>query len=101
MKKLLLFIILFNTSLIYSQDIYSELNNKKKHWVDSIYNSLSLEEKIAQLFVNWVTPEQSDFEEIKKLVEVNKIGGLIFSIGTTKSHIEWLNKFQAISKHLC
>ena len=98
MKKLLLFIILFNTSLIYSQDIYSELNNKKKQWVDSIYNSLSLEEKIAQLFINWVSPEQSDFEEIKKLVEVNKIGGLIFSIGTTKSHIEWLNKFQAISK---
>ncbi len=98
MKKLLLFTILFNTSLIYSQDIYSELNHEKKHWVDSIYNSLSLEEKIAQLFINWVSPEQSDFEEIKKLVEVNKIGGLIFSIGTTKSHIEWLNKFQAISK---
>ena len=67
MKKLLLLIILFNTSLIYSQDIYSELNNQKKHWVDSIYNSLSLEEKIAQLFINWVSPEQSDFEEIKKI----------------------------------
>ena len=65
MKKLLLFLILFNTSLIYSQDIYSDLNYKKKQWVDSIYNSLSLEEKIAQLFINWVSPEQSDFEEIK------------------------------------
>ena len=98
MKKLLLLLILFHTSLIYPQDIYSDLNYKKKQWVDSIYSSLSLEEKIAQLFINWVSPEQSDFEEIKKLVEVNKIGGLIFSIGTTKSHIEWLNKFQAISK---
>ena len=98
MKKLLLLIILFNFSFIYSQDIYYELNNKKKQWVDSVYNSLSLEEKIAQLFINWVSPEQSDFEEIKKLVEVDKIGGLIFSIGTTKSHLEWLNKFQAISK---
>ncbi len=98
MKKLLLFLILFNTSLIYPQDIYSDLNYKKKQWVDSIYSSLSLEEKIAQLFINWVSPEQSDFEEIKKLVEVNKIGGLIFSIGTTKSHIEWLNKFQAVAK---
>ncbi len=66
MKKLLLFTILFNTSLIYSQDIYFELNHEKKHWVDSIYNSLSLEEKIAQLFINWVSPEQSDFEEINK-----------------------------------
>ena len=70
MKRLFLFIILFNTSLVYSQDIYSELNNKKKQWVDSIYNSLSLDEKIAQLFINWVSPEQSDFEEIKKLVEI-------------------------------
>ena len=79
MKRLFLFIILFNTSLVYSQDIYSELNNKKKQWVDSIYNSLSLEEKIAQLFINWVSPEQSDFEEIKNKANsldiALKIGG--------------------------
>ena len=98
MKRIFLAILVLNTTLIFSQDIYSELNLKKKQWVDSVYNSLSLEEKIAQLFINWVSPEQSDFEEIKKLVEVNKIGGLIFSIGTTKTHIDWLNKFQSISK---
>ena len=98
MKRIFLAILILNTTLIFSQDIYSELNLKKKQWVDSVYNSLSLEEKIAQLFINWVSPEQSDFEEIKKLVEVNKIGGLIFSIGTTKTHIDWLNKFQSISK---
>ncbi len=98
MKRIFLAILILNTTLIFSQDIYSELNLKKRQWVDSVYNSLSLEEKIAQLFINWVSPEQSDFEEIKKLVEVNKIGGLIFSIGTTKTHIDWLNKFQSISK---
>ena len=98
MKRIFLAILILNTTLIFSQDIYSELNLKKKQWVDSVYNSLSLEEKIAQLFINWVSPEQSDFEEIKKLVEVNKIGGLLFSIGTTKTHIDWLNKFQSISK---
>ena len=98
MKRLFIAIFILNSSLVLSQDIYSELSPVKKHWVDSVYNSLLLEEKIAQLFINWVSPEQSNFEEIKKLVEVNKIGGLIFSIGTTKSHIEWLNKFQSISK---
>ena len=98
MKRLFIAIFILNSSLVLSQDIYSELTPVKKQWVDSVYNSLLLEEKIAQLFINWVSPEQSNFEEIKKLVEVNKIGGLIFSIGTTKSHIEWLNKFQSISK---
>ena len=98
MKRLFIAIFILNSSLVLSQDIYSELTPLKKQWVDSVYNSLLLEEKIAQLFINWVSPEQSNFEEIKKLVEVNKIGGLIFSIGTTKSHIEWLNKFQSISK---
>ena len=70
----------------------------EKKWVDSVYTSLTLEEKVSQLFINWVSPEQSDFNVIRKLVEEDKIGGLIFSIGTTNSHIEWLNKFQTIAK---
>ena len=98
MRRVLLLITLIYISSGFSQDVYSDLNLKKKIWVDSVYNSLSLEEKVAQLFINWVSPEQSDFEQIKNLVEINKIGGLLFSIGTTKSHIEWLNKFQSISK---
>ena len=73
------------------------LNGEKK-WVDSVYTSLTLEEKVSQLFINWVSPEQSDFDDIQKLVVEDKIGGLIFSIGTTNTHIEWLNKFQALAK---
>ena len=91
-------ILILNISFVFSQDIYSDLKETEKKWVDSIYSSLSLEEKVAQLFINWVSPEQSDFDEIKKLVVEDKIGGLIFSIGTTKSHIDWLNKFQSLSK---
>ena len=74
------------------------LNYSEKKWVDSIYTSLSLEEKVSQLFINWVSPEQSDFDTIRKLVEEDKIGGLIFSIGTTNTHIEWLNRFQSLAK---
>lgn len=91
-------ILILNISFVFSQDIYSDLKETEKKWVDSVYSSLTLEEKVAQLFINWVSPEQSDFEQIRKLVEKDKIGGLIFSIGTTKSHIDWLNKFQSLSK---
>ena len=92
------FIILFNVSFVFSQNLYENLDLLEKEWVDSVYSSLTTEEKVSQLFVNWVSPEQSSFEEVKKLVVEDKIGGLIFSIGTTKSHIDWLNKFQALAK---
>ena len=91
-------ILILNISFVFSQDIYSSLIQSEKKWVDSVYTSLTLEEKVSQLFINWVSPEQSDFNVIRKLVEEDKIGGLIFSIGTTNSHIEWLNKFQNIAK---
>ena len=92
-----LFFIYFTfTSLLVSQEI--SLHEKSNQWVDSVYKSLSLEERIGQLFINWVSPEQSDFEQIEKLVVEDKIGGLIFSIGTSHSHIEWMNKFQSKAK---
>ena len=68
-------ILILNISFVFSQDIYSDLKETEKKWVDSIYSSLSLEEKVAQLFINWVSPEQSDFEEIRKLVVEDKMEG--------------------------
>ena len=77
MKKLLLLLILFHTSLIYPQDIYSDLNYKKKQWVDSIYSSLSLEEKIAQWFNDLERTPHYPYldkivtdEDVEKLCEV-------------------------------
>ena len=72
-------ILILNISFVFSQDLYTDLTQSEKKWVDSTYTSLSLEEKVSQLFINWVSPEQSDFETIRKLVEEDNIGGLIFS----------------------
>ena len=66
-------VIILNISFVFSQDMYSNLIQSEKKWVDSVYTSLSLEEKVSQLFINWVSPEQSDFDVIQKLVEVDKI----------------------------
>ena len=96
LRNLLIFF--FNITFVFSQSLYDNLNPIEKKWVDSVYSSLTTEEKVAQLFVNWVSPEQSNFDEIKKLVVEDKIGGLLFSIGTTKSHLEWLNEFQSLAK---
>ena len=82
----LFFIYFIFTSLLVSQEI--SLNNKSNQWVDSIYNSLSLEEKIGQLFVNWVSPEQSDFKQIEKLNFTN-ISYKNLSGGIVAIHSAW------------
>ena len=96
-------ILFFYTLVIYPQSndplIDADPINQKK-WVDSIYNNLSLEEKIGQLFVVWASPDKGEqhFRDIKKQIIKNNIGGIIFSLGGPTSHINWLNSFQDLSK---
>jgi len=95
----LLFFIIFSYSFGQNPLITEDRISQKK-WVDSIYNSLSSDEKIGQLFTIWVAtkqgPEQMDkvVEKIKK----NHLGGLIFSLGNIKDQAKYTNKFQSISK---
>ena len=50
-------------------------------WVDSIYNSLSLEQKIGQLFMiaAYSGGEKYNRQTIEKLIPQTFIGGLIFA----------------------
>ena len=54
----------------------------QEQWVDSIYTQLSLDEKIGQLFMVMAFSEQGEahFNQIKKEVVENHIGGVIFSL---------------------
>ena len=98
-----IFLILFLSPFIG----FSQLNDplldydyiSQEKWVDSIYNNLSLEEKIGQLFVVWASPDKGEdhYKEIKRMITKNKIGGIIFSLGSPNSHIDWLNSFQDLS----
>ena len=53
----------------------------QKKWVDSIYNSITLKEKIGQLFVPMVFSNRDSFhlKNTLDLVKRNQIGGVIFS----------------------
>ncbi len=72
----------------------------QQKWVDSVYNSLSLEEKIGQLFMvrAFSDKKKSNQDEIAKLINSYKIGGLIFSTGGPISQAKQNNLYQAISK---
>ncbi len=97
MKRL---IILF---IVFSQTIYSQnkINNQpEKIWVDSIYNSLSFEEKVGQLFMiaAYSNKNESHAQDLDKLVTKYKIGGLIFFQGGPARQAKLTNRFQAKSK---
>ena len=75
----------------------SELQVK---WVDSIYNIMSFDEKVGQLFMvaAYSNRDESHFKDIDKLIQENKIGGLIFFQGGPNRQAKLTNRFQKKSK---
>ncbi len=80
--------------------LLSDAVEAQKKWVDSLYQNMTLDEKVGQLFVPMVFSEQDEkhFEEIKSLIEKHHLGGLIFSLGSPDKQSKWLNEFQSVSK---
>jgi len=73
---------------------------EQQAWVDSIYNKMTLKEKIGQLFMVDVfsSDPKSKTDAIKTLIKNNHIGGIIFSKGGPMRQAKLNNEFQAISK---
>ena len=69
-------------------------------WVDSVYNTLALEEKFGQLFMvaAYSNKDFAHYNAIDKLIQENKIGGLIFFQGGPVRQAKLTNRFQSKSK---
>lgn len=74
--------------------------NQRKIWVDSVYNSMSLDEKLGQLFMvaAYSNKAVSHTYAIQNLISNYKIGGLIFFQGGPVRQANLTNSFQASSK---
>lgn len=97
-----LFILIFaNLSAQYfPKKAPKNLEQKAEKYADSLYQQLSLDEKIGQLYIVALYNNRGE-EEIQKtrnLVEKEKIGGLILMQDNAEKHIQLLNEFQGKSK---
>lgn len=74
--------------------------NQRKIWVDSVYNSMSLDEKLGQLFMvaAYSNKGASHSYAIQNLISNYKIGGLIFFQGGPLRQANLTNSYQASSK---
>ncbi len=73
---------------------------KEGMWVDSVFYSLSEDQRLGQLFMLAAFSNKTvkHVEEIEKLIEKHCIGGLIFFQGGPIRQANLTNHFQAISK---
>lgn len=87
----------------YTFDKLFPLQVKDLLWIDSVFNSLTLREKVAQLIIPYAygrdTIEDSkQYRRLKQLAEEEKVGGFLFLQGTIKNQTAILNQLQKKSK---
>jgi beta-glucosidase-like glycosyl hydrolase/CubicO group peptidase (beta-lactamase class C family) len=68
-------------------------------WVDSVYSSMTLNQKVGQLFVVQAVSNKGISHKTKILDEItsNRVGGIIFSNGSAEKQVELTNLYQDMS----
>ncbi|NCO63252.1 MAG: serine hydrolase [Flavobacteriales bacterium] len=98
------FFTFFILNVVFGQnfkDPLISLNAKaQEKWVDSVYNSLTLKEKVGQLYTIQVFSKQDEATKkiIIDLIKDYQIGGVIYSKGDPVSQANLDNELQKLSK---
>ncbi|NRD22430.1 serine hydrolase [Winogradskyella litoriviva] len=105
MRYLALILICFSFQFNFAQDysknpLQTKDSIQQQKWVDSLYNSMSINEKIGQLFMVQVFSNKGKTHEngIASLIKNQHIGGLIYSNGGPVRQAKLNNELQAASK---
>ncbi|MFA7473668.1 MAG: glycoside hydrolase family 3 N-terminal domain-containing protein, partial [Spirosomataceae bacterium] len=69
-------------------------------WVDSVLNTLTLEEKIGQLFMvsAYSNRKESEYREMENLIRRYNVGGILFFQGGPERQAALTNRYQAVAK---
>lgn len=106
MKPSFLFFVLFNFGLFAQNHnqtknpLRSQHPLQQKVWVDSVLSTMTLDQKIGQLFMvqAYSNKDIKHQKEITNLIKEHHIGGLIFMQGSPESQINLFNTYQSISE---
>ena len=74
-------------------------NHDKQSWVDSVFKSLTPDDRLAQLFMvaAYSNKDSAYIKSLEKLIREKKIGGLIFFQGGPVRHATMQNYLQEAS----
>lgn len=103
MKKILLISLLISQCIIAQKQqeaVLAEDLKAQKKWVNKQLRSMSLDQKIGQLFMvaAFTQPDQDNTQKISRYIDEHHIGGVIFSKGSPYKQAMATNNFQDLSK---
>ena len=83
---------------VYEPDL-SQLTSTEKRWVDSVYNGMSEDQRLGQLFMIRAHSDlgPDHVAEVVRQIENYHVGGLCFFQGTPEKQLELTNEYQALS----
>ncbi|WP_116128222.1 glycoside hydrolase family 3 N-terminal domain-containing protein [Lewinella sp. IMCC34183] len=84
---------------VYRPDL-SQLSPGEQRWVDSVYQSMSEDERLGQLFMVRAHSDlgADHIASVKQQIADYHVGGLCFFQGTPEKQLELTNQYQALSK---
>ena len=101
-NKFILFFLFFPPLTAFAQmqpNLYKNADEKAMNqWVDSIFATLTPDEKIGQLLMLIVDPSPSWNPRVIKNIKEQKIGGICFSGGKLSEQANSLNLYQSESR---
>lgn len=104
MRQIFIFIFFFFILFTFGQTYPNPLQHidakAQQKWVDSVYASMSLKEKVGQLYMVQVMSNQDakTKNSIIKLIREQHIGGIIYSNGGPLRQAKLNNELQSLSK---
>lgn len=82
-------------------NLYKTVNQEQMlRWVDSVYNQMTVDERIGQLFMPVVAGDNTDANKkrIQNFISNQYVGGFLFSESTPQNQVELTNMAQQNSK---
>lgn len=79
--------------------LYTNTDQKSmKQWVDSVFDSMTMDERIGQLFMITVNPHSAYQTKTLKYIKDLHIGGILFSKGKLNDEASSINMYQKASR---
>ena len=75
-------------------------HNDTSTWAESVFDSMTVDERLAQLFMIEVRPTYGPqhIAYVEKTIRDHQVGGVIFFKGNPTEQVRLTNRFQALSK---
>ncbi|WP_238749099.1 glycoside hydrolase family 3 N-terminal domain-containing protein [Neolewinella maritima] len=100
----LLFCVLQFAPSLFAQQVYrgdlSQLTTTEQRWVDSVYTSMSEDERLGQLFMIRAHSDLGADHEasVERQIKEYHVGGLCFFQGTPEKQLQLTNRYQGMSE---